>query len=89
GHAGTLSPFALVPEIRSFFDKTILLSGVLSTGRHIAAALMLGADLAYLGTRFIATKESLADERFKRMILDAHARDIVYTPAISGVHGNF
>jgi nitronate monooxygenase len=89
GHAGTLSPFALVPEIRSFFDKTILLSGVLSTGRHIAAALMLGADLAYLGTRFIATKESLADESFKRMIVLARARDIVYTPAISGVHGNF
>lgn len=89
GHAGTMSPFALVPEIRSFFDKTILLSGVLSTGRHIAAALMLGADLAYLGTRFIATKESLADESFKRMIMSARARDIVYTPAISGVHGNF
>lgn len=89
GHAGTLSPFALVPEIRSFFDKTILLSGVLSTGRHIAAAQMLGADLAYLGTRFIATKESTAPEEFKRMILASRARDIVYTPAISGVHGNF
>jgi len=89
GHAGTLSPFALVPEIRSFFDKTILLSGVMSTGRHIAAAQMLGADLAYLGTRFIATKESLADDHFKRMILAARAKDIVYTPAISGVHGNF
>lgn len=89
GHAGTLSPFALVPEIRSFFDKTILLSGGMSTGRHIAAGRMLGADLAYLGTRFIATKESLADENFKRMILSARAKDIVYTPAISGVHGNF
>ncbi len=89
GHAGTLSPFALVPEIRSFFDKTILLSGVMSTGRHIAAALMLGADLAYLGTRFIATRESLAPPEFPQMILDARARDIVYTPAISGVSGNF
>ena len=90
GHAGTLSPFALVPEIRSFFDKTILLSGVLSTGRHIAAAEMLGADLAYLGTRFIATTESLAAPEFKQMILDARGGgDIVYTPAISGVHGNF
>ena len=57
GHAGLLSPFALIPEIRRFFDKTILLSGVMSTGRHVAAARMLGADLAYLGTRFIATRE--------------------------------
>lgn len=89
GHAGTFSPFALVPEIRSFFGGAILLSGALSSGRHIAAAQMLGADLAYLGTRFIATKESLAPDGFKQMILDARARDIVYTPAISGVHGNF
>jgi nitronate monooxygenase len=89
GHAGTLSPFALVPEIRSMFDKTILLSGVLSTGRHIAAAQVLGADLAYLGTRFIATKESRASDECKQMILSARGGDIVYTPAISGVHGNF
>lgn len=89
GHAGMLSPFALVAEIRSFFDKTIVLSGAISTGAHIAAALMLGADLAYLGTRFIATRESLASEEFKRMIVGARASDIVYTPAISGVHGNF
>jgi nitronate monooxygenase len=89
GHAGTLSPFALVSEIRSFFDKTVLLSGAMSTGRHIAAAQMLGADLAYLGTRFIATRESLAPDEFKQMILAARGADIVYTPAISGVHGNF
>jgi nitronate monooxygenase len=89
GHAGLLSPFALIPEIRKFFPKTILLSGVLSTGRHIAAARMIGADLAYLGTRFIATQESAANERFKNMIVDTHAADIVYTSAISGVHGNF
>ncbi|MBX6426707.1 MAG: nitronate monooxygenase [Variibacter sp.] len=89
GHAGTLSPFALVPEIRAFFDKTILLAGAMSTGRHIAAAQMLGADLAYLGTRFIATQESLAPDAFKQMILEGRASDIVYTPAISGVHGNF
>ena len=89
GHAGTVNPFALVAEIRSFFDKTILLSGAISTGSQVAAALMMGADLAYLGTRFIATKESLAPHEFKQMILDASARDIVYTPAISGVHGNF
>ena len=69
GHAGLLSPFALVPEIRQFFPKTILLSGVMSTGRHIAAARMLGADLAYLGTRFIATRESMAPAEFKDMIV--------------------
>ena len=89
GHAGLLSPFALVPEIRSFFPKTVLLSGVMSTGRHIAAARMLGADLAYLGTRFIATRESTAPDGFKDMIVATNAADIVYTAAISGVHGNF
>ena len=89
GHAGLLSPFALIPEIRAFFPKTVLLSGVLSTGRHIAAARMLGADLAYLGTRFIATRESMAPPAFKDMIVSTNAADIVYTAAISGVHGNF
>ena len=89
GHAGLLSPFALIPEIRGFFPKTVLLSGVMSTGRHVAAARMLGADLAYLGTRFIATRESTAPEGFKDMIVATHAADIVYTAAISGVHGNF
>jgi len=89
GHAGLLSPFALIPEIRQFFPRTILLSGVMSTGRHIAAARMLGADLAYLGTRFIATRESMAAAAFKEMILSTNAADIVYTAAISGVHGNF
>lgn len=89
GHAGLLSPFALIPEIRQFFGKTVLLSGVMSTGRHIAAARMLGADLAYLGTRFIATRESMAAPGFKDMIVSTRADDIVYTAAISGVHGNF
>ena len=89
GHAGLLSPFALIPEIRQFFPKTILLSGVMSTGRHVAAARMLGADLAYLGTRFIATRESMAPAAFKDMIVSTNAADIVYTAAISGVHGNF
>src|SRR6476660_4192819 len=89
GHAGLLGPFALIPEIRQFFPKTILLSGVMSTGRHIAAARMLGADLAYLGTRFIATRESAAQPAFKDMIVGTNANDIVYTAAISGVHGNF
>ena len=89
GHAGTLSPFAFLPEIRSFFDKTLILSGAISNGRQIAAARMLGADLAYLGTRFIATRESLATEEHRRMIVEAGTKDLIYTPAISGVPGNF
>lgn len=89
GHAGTTNPFALASEIRAFFDKTLLLAGAISNGAQVAAALLMGADLAYLGTRFIATRESLAPDAFKQMILDAAARDIVYTPAISGVHGSF
>src|SRR5690349_2584696 len=89
GHAGTYNPFAFLPEIRCFFKKTILLAGSISDGRGVAAARMLGADLAYLGTRFIATKESLAADGFKEMIVAGKAADIVYTPAISGIHGNF
>ncbi|MBX3529081.1 MAG: nitronate monooxygenase [Rhizobiaceae bacterium] len=89
GHAGTLSPFALIPEIASFFKGTIVLSGAMSTGRHIAAARMLGADMAYLGTRFIATRESMATPAQKQMVLAARASDILYTPAISGVNANF
>jgi nitronate monooxygenase len=89
GHAGTLSPFALVPEIRQVFAGTILLAGVLSTGAHVLAAQALGADLAYMGTRFIATREALVTDAQKRMILDARASDIVYTPAVSGVPASF
>jgi nitronate monooxygenase len=89
GHAGTLSPFAFLTEIRSFFQKTVILAGAISNGRQIAAAQLMGADLAYLGTRFINTRESLAPPEYKQMIVDAAAKDIVYTPAISGVHGNF
>jgi nitronate monooxygenase len=89
GHAGTLSPFALIPEIASVFSGTIVLAGAMSTGRHIAAARLLGADLAYLGTRFIATREAMAPQGQKEMILAARAADIVYTPAISGVNANF
>lgn len=89
GHAGLLSPFALIPEIRRFFDRTIILSGAMSTGHQIAAARLMGADLAYLGTRFIATRESTAPARFKDMIVASRAEDIVYTAAISGVAGNF
>lgn len=89
GHAGTINPFALVAEIRSIFDGAIALAGSLSTGAHIAAARLLGADLAYLGTRFIATRESLAPDAYKHMLIDAKASDIIYTSAISGVNANF
>jgi len=89
GHAGTLNPLALVNEIRSFFDKTLLLSGCISTGKDIATALQMGADLAYMGTRFITASESLADSAYKEMIIQSKAEDIVYTAAISGVHASF
>jgi nitronate monooxygenase len=89
GHAGTLSPFALVPEIARIFAGTIVLSGAMSTGRHVAAARLLGADLAYLGTRFLATRECLAPEAQKAMIVASAAADVVYTPKISGVPANF
>lgn len=89
GHAGTWSPFALVSEIASFFSGTIVLSGAMSSGRQIAAARMMGADLAYLGTRFIATREAMVTEAYKDMIVKARGSDILYTPSISGVHANF
>jgi nitronate monooxygenase len=89
GHAGLLNPFAFVAEIREFFDKIVILSGSINHGRQIAAAELMGADLAYLGTRFIATRESMAAAGHKEMILAATAKDIVYTSAVSGVHANF
>ncbi|MBF0350010.1 MAG: nitronate monooxygenase [SAR324 cluster bacterium] len=89
GHAGTLHPFALISEIRQFFDKTILLSGCISTGGQIVSALAMGADMAYMGTRFINTKESGVADEYKQMIVDSRAQDIIYTPAISGVHASF
>ncbi len=89
GHAGTLNPFAFLAEVRRVFDGTILLAGAISTGRDILAARATGADLAYLGTRFIATRESRAPEPYKRMLCEAGAGDIVYTPAVSGIPGNF
>ena len=89
GHAGTLSPFALVREVRRFFDGPIALSGVITDGAGILAAEAMGADFAYMGTRFIATQEANAVEAYKQMILDSTAADIVYTPFFSGVHGNY
>ncbi|SIP98088.1 NAD(P)H-dependent flavin oxidoreductase [Maribacter ulvicola] len=89
GHAGTINPMTLVAEIKKFFHKTILLSGCISTGRDIASALQMGADLAYMGTRFINTDESKATPEYRQMIIDAGASDVIYTAAISGVHANF
>lgn len=89
GHAGTWSPFALLAEIRQFFDKTVLLSGCLNHGHEILAAQLLGADLAYMGTRFIATTENNASADYKAMILEARAADIIHTPAVSGVPASF
>ncbi|WP_372620823.1 NAD(P)H-dependent flavin oxidoreductase [Falsiroseomonas sp.] len=89
GHAGTLSPFALVAEVRRIWDGPIVLSGAITEGRQILAAQAMGADLAYMGTRFIATAEANADARYKRMIVESSAADIVYTPYFSGVHGNY
>jgi nitronate monooxygenase len=89
GHGGTLSPFALVSEVRAFYDGLLVLSGAMATGRGVLAAQAMGADLAYIGTRFIATAESGADDAYKSMIVGATAADIVYTPLFSGVHGNY
>jgi nitronate monooxygenase len=89
GHAGTLSPFALLPEVRRFFKGTIALSGAIATGKGILAAQALGADLAYLGTRFIATREANAKDEYKSMIVGSAASDIIYTNLFTGVHGNY
>ena len=89
GHAGTISPFALLPEVRDWFSGTLLLAGAISSGRAIRAAQVLGADLAYLGTRFIATREAHAAEEYKQMIVDSAAADLVYTSAFSGVPANY
>jgi nitronate monooxygenase len=89
GHAGTLSPFALVKQIREIYTGTILLSGAMSTGADILAACAMGADLAYLGTRFIATAEANASDEYKQMLVQSRAEDIVYTSLFSGVSGNY
>ena len=89
GHAGSLSPFALLRETREWYDGTILLSGAISDGHSVASALAMGADLAYVGTRFIATQESEAEDEYKQMLIDSSAKDVVYTNYFSGVHGNY
>jgi len=89
GHAGRLSPFALVPEVRAFYDGTVILSGSIASGGAIVAAQALGADLAYIGTRFIASEEANAPAAYKQMIIDSRAEDIIYTNLFTGVHGNY
>jgi nitronate monooxygenase len=89
GHAGTLSPFALVQEIRQWFDVPLVLSGSIATGRAILAAQAIGADLAYLGSAFIATQEANASDDYKASIVDSSANDIIYTNLFTGVHGNY
>ena len=89
GHAGTLSPFALIQEIREWFDGPVGLSGSISTGGSVLAAQAMGADFGYIGSAFIAAKEANADERYKQCIVDHAADDIVYTNLFTGVHGNY
>ena len=89
GHAGTLSPFALVQEIREWFDGPLLLAGAIANGGSILAAQAMGADMAYIGSPFIATQEARASEAYKQAIVDAQAKDIVYSNYFTGVHGNY
>jgi nitronate monooxygenase len=89
GHAGRLSPLALVPEVREFYDGTIILSGAIATGGGILAAQAIGADLAYIGTRFIAVEEANASAGYKEMLVESTAEDIVYTNLFTGVPGNY
>ncbi|QSR18359.1 nitronate monooxygenase family protein [Novosphingobium sp. KA1] len=89
GHAGTQSPFALVQEIRSWFDGPLALSGAISCGRSILAAQAMGADFAYIGSSWIATSEANAADGYKQAIVDSHASDIVYSSLFTGVHGNY
>ena len=89
GHAGTLSPFALVREVKEWFDGAIILSGAISSGSAVASSIALGSDFAYIGTRFIATEEANADQGYKQMLIESAADDIVYSSLFTGVHGNY
>ncbi len=89
GHSGTISPFALLGEIRSIYNGAIILGGSISTGRDVAAAMQMGADYAYMGTRFINVKESAAPNRYKEMIIEANSSDVLLTPMVTGVNCNF
>ena len=89
GHAGTLNPFALLSEVRQFFNGPVILGGAITKGNHILSAQVMGADMAYMGTRFIATDEANAEQPYKDMIIESSASDIVYSNLFSGVHGNY
>lgn len=89
GHAGPLSPFALIQEIREWFDGPLLLSGAIATGKAVLAAQAMGADLAYIGSPFIATREARAVDAYKQMIVDSVSSDIVYSNYFTGIHGNY
>jgi len=89
GHSGALSPFAFVPQVRRLFDGVIVLGGAIGDGQAIRAAEVLGADLVYMGTRFLATRESAAGDDYKAMVVEASSADVVYTPRVSGVPANF
>tara|TARA_R110002020_G_scaffold26512_3_gene85857 strand:- start:428 stop:1387 length:960 start_codon:yes stop_codon:yes gene_type:complete len=89
GHAGLLSPFALIPEIRQFHDGPLLLSGSIATGGSVAGAQAIGADFAYIGTRFIASEEANAEQAYKQEIIDSSGGDIIYSSLFTGVHGNY
>lgn len=89
GHAGVLNPFAFLPQVRRFFDGIICLAGSMSNGRSILAAQMLGADLVYMGTRFIATRESMAVDAYKALLVSEGSSDVIYTDRVAGLLGNF
>lgn len=88
GHGGTLNPFAFIAAVKEFYDGIIILSGSISTGADVAAAKIMGADYAYMGTRFIAAEESSAPDDYKEMVIDATINDVLYTDSFSGVHAN-
>jgi nitronate monooxygenase len=89
GHAGLMSPFALITEVRKFWDGPLILSGAMSKGEHVFAAQAMGADMAYMGTRFIASKEAIAPDAYKQSLVDSQANDIIYSNLFTGVHGNY
>ena len=89
GHAGTINPMALIKDVRKVFDKTIVVAGAISTGTDIASVLQMGADMAYMGTRFINTTESRAQEEYKEMIVNSTSDKIIHTAAVSGIPANF
>lgn len=89
GHAGTINPMALIKDVRKVFDKTIVVAGAISTGTDIASVLQMGADMAYMGTRFINTTESRAQEDYKEMIVNSTSDKIIHTAAVSGIPANF